>query len=70
MGVLGYGMTDETTPTAADKLKQALAAKKARAGAAGHGFNAQAGARAEEKSVSARNVAMAQPAFRKASKRG
>jgi|GEM_PF-365671 hypothetical protein len=72
MGVLGYGMTDETTPTptAADKLKQALAAKKARAGGAGHGFNAQAGARAEEKSVSARNVAMAQPAFRKASKRG
>ncbi|MDO9607700.1 MAG: hypothetical protein ACK4NU_11575 [Brevundimonas sp.] len=60
-------MTDETTPSAADNLKQALAAKKAKAG---HGFKAQAGAKAEEKSVSARNVAMAQPAFRKASKRG
>jgi hypothetical protein len=63
-------MTDETTPSAADKLKQALAAKKAKAGTPGHGFNAQVGARAEEKTVSARNVAMAQPAFRKASKRG
>lgn len=60
-------MTDETTPTAADNLKHALAAKKAKAG---HGFNSQAGAKAEEKAVSARNVAMAQPAFRKASKRG
>ncbi|WP_292076810.1 MULTISPECIES: hypothetical protein [Brevundimonas] len=60
-------MTEDTTTTAADKLKQALAAKKAKAG---HGFNAQPGAKAEEKAVSARNVAMAQPAFRKASKRG
>jgi len=60
-------MTDETPPTAAEKLKQALAAKKAKAG---HGFAAQPGMKAEEKSVSARNVAMAQPAFRKASKRG
>ena len=60
-------MTDETAPSAADKLKQALAAKKAKAG---HGFNAQVGAKAEEKSVAARNVAMAQPAFRKASKWG
>ena len=60
-------MTDETAPSAADNLKQALAAKKAKAG---HGFNAQVGAKAEKKSVSARNVAMAQPAFRKASKRG
>ena len=60
-------MTDETAPSAADKLKQAVAAKKAKVG---HGFNAQVGAKAEEKSVSARNVAMAQPAFRKASKRG
>ena len=60
-------MTDDSTPTAAEKLKQTLAAKKARAG---HGFNGQVGAKAEEKSVAARNVAMAQPAFRKASKRG
>ena len=60
-------MTDEKTPTAADKLKQALAAKKAKAG---HGFNAQPGAKAEEKTVAARNVAMAKPAFRRASKRG
>ena len=60
-------MTEDTTPTAADKLKQALAAKKAKAS---HGFNAQHSAKAEEKAVSARNVAMAQPAFREASKRG
>ncbi len=60
-------MTEDTTPTAADKLKQALVAKKAKAD---HGFNAQPSAKAEEKAVSARNVAMAQPAFRKASKRG
>ena len=60
-------MTEENTPSAADNLKQALAAKKAKTG---HGFKAQAGAKAEEKTVSARNVAMAQPAFRKASKRG
>ncbi|WP_312596333.1 hypothetical protein [Brevundimonas sp.] len=60
-------MTDQNTPTAAEKLKQALAAKKSRAG---HGFNAQVGAKAEEKTVAARNVAMAKPAFRRASKRG
>jgi hypothetical protein len=60
-------MTDQNTPTAADKLKQALAAKKAKGG---HGFNVKPGAKAEEKSVAARNVAMAKPAFRKASKRG
>lgn len=62
-------MTEDKTPTAADKLRQALAAKKAKA-KAGHGFSAQPGAKAEEKSVAARNVAMAKPAFRKASKRG
>lgn len=60
-----------TEPTAAEKLKQALAAKKAqRSGKAGHGFNAQPGAKAEEKAVAARNQAMAKPAFRRASKRG
>jgi len=36
-------MTEDTTPTAAEKLKQALAAKKAKGG---HGFNAQPGAKA------------------------
>ncbi|WEK40805.1 MAG: hypothetical protein P0Y50_04140 [Candidatus Brevundimonas colombiensis] len=60
-------MTDQNAPTPAEKLKQALAAKKAKAS---HGFNAQVGVKAEEKTVAARNVAMAQPAFRKASKRG
>ncbi len=60
-------MTEETTLTPAEKLKQALAAKKAKSG---HGFSGQPSAKAEEKSVSARNVAMAKPAFRKASKRG
>ena len=60
-------MTEDTTPTAADKLKQALAAKKAKAG---HGFNAQPGAKAEQKAVAARTVALAKPAFRRASKRG
>lgn len=60
-------MTDKGEPTAAEKLRQALAAKKARAG---HGFNAQSGPKAEEKAVSARNVALAKPAFRRASKRG
>ena len=64
-------MTEKNTPTAADKLKLALAAKKAlRSGKAGHGFNAQSGAKAEEKAVAARNQAMAKPAFRRASKRG
>lgn len=62
-------MTEDATLTAAEKLKRALAAKKARAGA-GHGFSGQPSAKAEEKSVSARNVALAKPAFRKASKRG
>ena len=60
-------MTEDHPPTAADKLKQALAAKKAKAG---HGFTAPPGAKTGEKSVSARNVALAKPAFRKASKRG
>ena len=39
-------MTEPNTPTAADKLKAALAAKKAKTG---HGFNGQPGAKAEEK---------------------
>ena len=60
-------MTEPNTPTAADKLKAALAAKKAKTG---HGFNGQPGAKAEEKAVAARNVALAKPAVRRASKRG
>lgn len=68
-------MTDKTAPTAAENLKQALAAKKARTqGGAGQGFGGAAGgqpaAGAEERSVAARNMALAKPAFRKASKRG
>lgn len=60
-------MSEDKPVSAADRLKQALAAKKAKGG---HGFNAQPGAKAEEKAVAARNVAMAKPAFRRASKRG
>lgn len=60
-------MTDQIPPSAAEKLKQALAAKKAKPR---HGFNTQVGAKAEEKTVAARNAAMAKPAFRRASKRG
>lgn len=65
-------MTDHPqAPTAADKLKQVLAAKKARSGPTG-GSRADGalGAKAGEKRVSARHVALAKPAFRKASKRG
>lgn len=64
-------MTEDPTPSAAEKLKQALAAKTARHRAgAPHAPGGQGGAKAEEKAVSARNVALAKPAFRKASKRG
>ena len=55
-------MNDQPTPTAADKLKQALAAKKAKAG---HGFNAQVGAKAEEKTVSARKCRMSKSTTRR-----
>ncbi|MDQ1154875.1 hypothetical protein [Brevundimonas sp. SORGH_AS_0993] len=63
-------MTEPDTPSPADKLKAALAAKKAKKAKTGHGFGAQPGAKAEEKAVAARNVALAKPAFRRASKRG
>lgn len=67
-------MTDDVPPpTAAENLKQALAAKKARRqGGAGQGFAGPAGAPStgDERSVAARNMALAKPAFRKASKRG
>ena len=49
-------------------MKKALAAKKAGGSPAHRGL--QGAARAEEKAQKARNVALAKPAFRKASKRG
>jgi len=60
-------MSEDPAPSAADKLKQALAAKKAKAGG---GFDGSVAARAQEKVVAARNAALAKPAFRRASKRG
>jgi len=60
-------MTDKTE-TAAEALKRVLAAKKGGAGgSAGPAFKP---GQHPEKAVSARNTAMSQPAFRKASKRG
>lgn len=59
-------MTD-IPETAADALKRVLAAKKAGAPSGGPAFKP---GQHPEKSVSARNVALAKPAFRKASKRG
>lgn len=53
--------------TAAEALKRVLAAKKAGVNAAGGGFKP---GKHPEQAVSARNTAMAKPAFRKASKRG
>ena len=67
-------MTDNVPPpTAAENLKQALAAKKARRqGGAGQGFAGPAGAPSagDERSVAARHMPEAKPALRKASKRG
>ncbi|NBB64152.1 hypothetical protein GVN18_33335 [Pseudomonas sp. ODNR1LW] len=64
-------MTDQTdTPSAADKLKQALAAKKAKGQGGGPRSVPSTGGKAAEKRVSAQHVALAKPAFRKASKRG
>ena len=59
-------MTDKPE-TAAEALKRVLAAKK---GAAGPGGPAFKPGQHPEKAVSARNTALAKPAFRKASKRG
>ncbi len=59
-------MTDETE-TPAQALKRVLAAKKAGSHPGGPAFKP---GQHPEKSVSARNTAMAKPAFRKASKRG
>lgn len=62
-------MTDDkpSNPTA-EAMKKALAAKKAGGGATPAGL--QSGGRAEQKAQQARNLALAKPAFRKASKRG
>ena len=49
-------------------MKKALAAKKAGGGATPAGL--QGGGRAEQKAQQVRNLALAKPAFRKASKRG
>ncbi|MBF0666266.1 MAG: hypothetical protein IR159_12135 [Brevundimonas sp.] len=61
-------MTEKPSNPTAEAMKKALAAKKAGGGPAHTGL--QGGARAEEKAQKARNVALAKPAFRKASKRG
>lgn len=58
-------MTD-TPETASEALKRVLAAKKANAPA----HASMSGGKSEERAVAARNVALAKPAFRKASKRG
>ncbi|WP_339872480.1 hypothetical protein [uncultured Brevundimonas sp.] len=61
-------MTDKipTPESAADALKRVLAAKRG-APAAHAGFD---GGKAGERVIAAKNVALAKPAFRKASKRG
>jgi hypothetical protein len=59
-------MTDQPE-TPAEALKRVLAAKKAGAQPGGPAFKR---GQHPEKSVSARNTALAKPAFRKASKRG
>lgn len=61
-------MTDKPSNPTAEAMKRALAAKKARGGPSHGGL--QGSARAEEKAQQARSVALAKPAFRKASKRG
>lgn len=59
-------MTD-TPETPAEALKRVLAAKKASGQPGGPAFKP---GQHPEKAISARNTAMAKPAFRKASKRG
>lgn len=60
-------MTD-TPETASEALKRVLAAKKANANSPAHA--GLSGGQSGERAVAARNVALAKPAFRKASKRG
>lgn len=62
-------MTDKPTNPTAEAMKKALAAKKAGGGGPGGGAF-KPGQHTEEKTQKARNVALAKPAFRKASKRG
>jgi len=57
----------DTPETPAQALKRVLAAKKAGTDASGGAFKP---GKHPEQAVSARNTAMAKPAFRKASKRG
>ena len=59
-------MTDKTE-TPAEALKRVLAAKKASNTSGGPAFKP---GQHPEKSIAARNTALAKPAFRKASKRG
>ena len=59
-------MTD-TPETPAEALKRVLAAKKAASQPGGPAFKP---GKHPEQTVSARNTALAKPAFRKASKRG
>lgn len=61
-------MTDKPSNPTAEAMKRALAAKKAGGGSAPAGLHG--GERAEQKAQQARNLALAKPAFRKASKRG
>jgi hypothetical protein len=61
-------MTDKPSNPTAEAMKRALAAKKAGGGATPDGL--KGGGRAEQKAQQARNLALAKPAFRKASKRG
>lgn len=61
-------MTDKPSNPTAEALKRALAAKKAGGGATPSGL--QGSERAEQKARQTRNLALAKPAFRKASKRG
>lgn len=61
-------MTEKPSNPTAEAMKKALAAKKAGGGATPAGL--QGGGRAEQKAQQVRNLALAKPAFRKASKRG
>jgi hypothetical protein len=61
-------MTDKPSNPTTEAMKRALAAKKAGGGATPSGL--QGGERAEQKAQQARNLQLAKPAFRKASKRG
>lgn len=63
-------MTDKPVNPTAEAMKKALAAKKGaqKSGAPGH--SGQLGGRGEDKAMAAKSIALAKPAFRKASKRG